>query len=489
MPNPSGFMEYPRKNAPRRPVPIRLRDWREVYEKPDDELLHEQASRCMDCGIPFCHNGCPLGNRIPEWNDLARVGQWDEALNQLHATNNFPEFTGRLCPAPCEGACVLGIGDDPVSIKTMEQAIADHGGTDEPFTPQPSEHRTGKLVAVIGSGPAGLAAAQQLARAGHAVIVYERDDAPGGLLRYGIPDFKLEKHLIDRRIKQMEAEGVEFACGVNVGVDVSADEIRDFHDAVVIATGALEPRETDQPGRELTGIHQAMEHLTEANRVQAGRVPFAGIDAKDKHVIIIGGGDTGADCLGTAHRQGAASVRQLDLYPMPPETRTGVKDPWPTWPLVVRNYPAHEEGGERNFGAAALEFIGDDDGHVRQMRMSEVTVDKSTGKRIVNPVEGTQRTVPADLVLLAIGFSGTEDQPMLPQLGLERNARNVIDCDDDWQTDTPGVFVAGDAQRGASLIVWAIAEGRAAAAAAHNHLSSNAELPAPVRPGTRDLSL
>ncbi|MFC4337901.1 glutamate synthase subunit beta [Salininema proteolyticum] len=487
MPNPNGFLEYPRKTSTKRPVPVRLRDWREVYEQPDGKLLKEQASRCMDCGIPFCHNGCPLGNRIPEWNDLARQDRWGDALEQLYATNNFPEFTGRLCPAPCEGACVLGIGDDPVSIKTMEQAIIDHGGLDTPLEPQPAARKTGKLVAVIGSGPAGLAAAQQLARAGHAVIVYERDDAPGGLLRYGIPDFKIEKHLVDRRVKQMEAEGVEFACGVNVGVDVSAEEIREFHDAVVIATGALEGRETDQPGRELAGIHQAMEHLTESNRVQAGKAPFASIDAKDKHVVIIGGGDTGADCLGVAHRQGAASVRQLDLYPMPPEVREGVKDPWPTWPLVVRNYPAHEEGGERNFGAAALEFVGDEHGHVRQMRMSEVTVDKSTGKRVVQPVEGTHQTVPADLVLLAIGFSGTEDQPMLGQLGLQRNARGALDCGPDWQTDAPGVFVAGDAHRGASLIVWAIAEGRAAAAAAHSYLGSGSELPAPVVPTSQDL--
>ncbi|WP_205323635.1 glutamate synthase subunit beta [Glycomyces sp. YM15] len=487
MPDPSGFLEHGRAVPKKRPVPVRILDNREVYTRTSKDLVTAQASRCMDCGIPFCHNGCPLGNRIPEWNDLARTGRWGAAIEQLHATNNFPEFTGRLCPAPCEAACVLGIGDDPVTIKNIEVEIIDRAFDDANVRPQPAEHSSGKSVAVVGSGPAGLAAAQQLARAGHAVTVYERDDAPGGLLRYGIPDFKLEKHQIDRRIEQMEAEGVEFACDTNVGVDITAADLRERHDAVILAVGALEGRETEQPGRELAGIHQAMEHLVGANQVVAGKAPFAPIDAKGKHVVIIGGGDTGADCLGVAHRQGAASVRQLDLYPTPPETRDAGKDPWPTWPVIVRNYPAHEEGGERNYASAAAEFIGDEHGHVRQMRFSEVRVDKSQGRRDIIPVEGTEQIVPADLVLLAIGFAGTEDQPLLRQFGIERSRRNVIDCGEDWQTDAPGVFVAGDAHRGASLIVWAIAEGRAAAAAAHRFLGGQTALPAPVESNAQAL--
>ncbi|GAA2155638.1 MULTISPECIES: glutamate synthase subunit beta [Glycomyces] len=487
MPDPSGFLEHGREVPKKRPVPVRILDNREVYTRTSKAIVTAQASRCMDCGIPFCHNGCPLGNRIPEWNDLARTGRWGAAIEQLHATNNFPEFTGRLCPAPCEAACVLGIGDDPVTIKNIEVEIIDRAFDDANVRPQPAELASGKSVAVVGSGPAGLAAAQQLARAGHAVTVYERDDAPGGLLRYGIPDFKLEKHQIDRRIEQMHAEGVEFECDVNVGVDITAEDLRERHDAVILAVGALEGRETEQPGRELAGIHQAMEHLVGANQVVAGKAPFAPIDAKGKHVVIIGGGDTGADCLGVAHRQGAASVRQLDLYPTPPELRDAGKDPWPTWPVIVRNYPAHEEGGERNYASAAAEFIGDEHGHVRQMRFSEVRVDKSQGRRDIIPVEGTEQIVPADLVLLAIGFAGTEDQPLLRQFGIERSRRNVIECGDDWQTDAPGVFVAGDAHRGASLIVWAIAEGRAAAAAAHKFLGGQTALPAPVESNAQAL--
>jgi glutamate synthase (NADPH/NADH) small chain len=488
MPDPSGFLEHGREVPKKRPVPVRILDNREVYTRATKDMVTAQASRCMDCGIPFCHNGCPLGNRIPEWNDLARTGRWGAAIEQLHATNNFPEFTGRLCPAPCEAACVLGIGDDPVTIKNIEVEIIDRAFDDENVAPRPAERASGKSVAVVGSGPAGLAAAQQLARAGHAVTVYERDDAPGGLLRYGIPDFKLEKHQIDRRVEQMRAEGVEFACNVNIGLDLTAEDLRERHDAVILAVGALEGRETDQPGRELSGIHQAMEHLVGANQVVAGKAPFAPIDAKGKHVVIIGGGDTGADCLGVAHRQGAASVRQLDLYPTPPTDRDAGKDPWPTWPVIVRNYPAHEEGGERNYASAAAEFIGDEHGHVRQMRFSEVVVDKSQGRRDIVPVPGSERIVPADLVLLAIGFAGTEDQPLLRQFGIERTRRNVIDCGADWQTEAPGVFVAGDAHRGASLIVWAIAEGRAAAAAAHRYLGGQTALPAPVEASAQPLA-
>lgn len=486
MPNPHGFMEHGRELPTRRPVPVRIKDWKEVYEGASDELITNQSSRCMDCGIPFCHNGCPLGNRIPEFNDLARTGRWDAALAQLHATNNFPEFTGRLCPAPCEAACVLNINNDAVTIKQIEVEIINRAG-EAGFTPQPTAAATGHRIAVVGSGPAGLAAAQQLARAGHRVDVFERDAKPGGLLRYGIPDFKLEKGVLDARLRQLEAEGVSFHCNVNVGEDITAEQLRHTYAAVLLAVGALEGRETDQPGRELTGIHQAMEHLVAANQTVDGIEPDHPIDAKGKHVVIIGGGDTGADCLGVAHRQGAASVRQLDLYPMPPEERNSQRDPWPTWPMLLRNYPAHEEGGERTFAVAAAEFIGDDDGHVTHMRMSEVTVDKSSGQRRVIPTEGTEQIVPADLVLLAIGFAGTEDQPLLEQFNVERNNWGALDCGDNWQTAAEGVFTAGDAHRGASLIVWAIAEGRAVAAAMDAYVRGTSQLPSPVEANAQPL--
>ncbi|GAA4896252.1 glutamate synthase (NADPH/NADH) small chain [Stackebrandtia albiflava] len=488
MPDSTGFLRHRRGLPPRRPVPLRLMDWREVYEAGEEGALRDQASRCMDCGIPFCHEGCPLGNKIPEWNDLVRTGRWEEALRQLHATNNFPEFTGRLCPAPCEASCVLGIGtgapgygDDvgAVTIKQIEVEIIDRAfadGTVAPVAPPPA---TGRSVAVVGSGPAGLAAAQQLARAGHAVTVYERDDAPGGLLRYGIPDFKLEKHHIDRRLDQLRDEGVQFVTDCEIGVDVSMTHLRRRHDAVLLAVGALEARDTDTPGRSLGGVHLAMSHLVDSNRVVAGRAPFPTIDAAGKHVVIIGGGDTAADCLGVAHRQGAASVTQLDLYPEPPRLRDEARDPWPVWPTLLRDYPAHEEGGERVFAVAAAEFVGDDAGRVKAMRIAEVTVDKSGGRRVVNEVPGTAREIPADLVLLAIGFAGTERQPLLEQAGLQRRA-GVLDCGPDWQTDADGVFVAGDAHRGASLIVWAIAEGRAAAAAIHRRLGGEDDLASPV---------
>lgn len=486
MPNPHGFMEHGRELPARRPVPVRIQDWREVYEAASDELITNQSSRCMDCGIPFCHNGCPLGNRIPEFNDLARTGRWDAALAQLHATNNFPEFTGRLCPAPCEAACVLNINNDAVTIKQIEVEIINRAG-ESGFTPQPTAEATGHRIAVVGSGPAGLAAAQQLARAGHAVDVFERDAKPGGLLRYGIPDFKLEKGVLDQRLRQLEAEGVSFHCNVNVGADITAEQLRHTYDAVLLAVGALEGRETDQPGRQLAGIHQAMEHLVAANQTVDGIEPDHPIDAKGRHVVIIGGGDTAADCLGVAHRQGAASVRQLDLYPMPPDERDPQRDPWPTWPMLLRNYPAHEEGGERNFAVAAAEFIGDDDGHVTHMRMSEVTVDKSSGQRRIIPTEGTEQVVPADLILLAIGFAGTEDQPLLEQFGLDRNSWGALDCGDNWQTSADGVFIAGDAHRGASLIVWAIAEGRAVAAAMDAYVRGTSQLPSPVAANAQPL--
>ncbi|WP_431936322.1 glutamate synthase subunit beta [Micromonospora sp. RP3T] len=499
MPDPNGFLRYDRRLPARRPVPVRIMDWREVYPPAGEELIREQATRCMDCGIPFCHDGCPLGNRIPDWNDLVRTGNWDAAVESLHATNNFPEFTGRLCPAPCEAACVLGLGgQQPVTIKQVEVEIADAAVARDGLRPRPASVSTGRSVAVVGSGPAGLAAAQQLARAGHTVTVYERDDAVGGLLRYGIPDFKLEKQHVDRRVAQLTAEGVRFRTGVDVGVDVTAEQLRDEHDAVVLACGALQGRDTPQtPGRALRGVHQAMSHLVAANRVVAaagdGRPPLATlpdgtpIDAAGKHVVIIGGGDTAADCLGVAHRQGAAGVHQLDLYPQPPTERDGARDPWPTWPWLLRSYPAHEEGGERVFAVAVQEFVDDGTGQVRAVRIAEVTVEKVDGRRIVTPLPGSEREIPADLVLLAIGFEGTEEQPLLAQFGVARNARGAIDARPDWQA-ADGVFVAGDMHRGASLIVWAIAEGRAAAAAVHAYLGGVGELPAPVDPARQPLA-
>ncbi|OZV84744.1 glutamate synthase [Micromonospora echinospora] len=489
MPDPNGFLRYPRRMPNRRPVPVRISDWREVYPPAEEGLVREQATRCMDCGIPFCHDGCPLGNRIPDWNDLVRTGNWAAAVESLHATNNFPEFTGRLCPAPCEAACVLGIADDPVTIKQVEVEIANAAFDQGLVTPAAPVAPTGRRVAVVGSGPAGLAAAQQLVRAGHAVTVYERDDAVGGLLRYGIPDFKLEKEHVDRRLAQLTAEGVQFRTGVNVGVDVTAEQLRAEYDAVLLACGALAGRDTPQtPGRDLRGVHQAMEHLVAANRVVAGRDTATPVDAAGKHVVIIGGGDTAADCLGVAHRQGALGVHQLDLYPEPPRSRDDARDPWPTWPWLLRDYPAHEEGGQRVFAVAVQEFVDDGTGQVRAVRIAEVTVEKRDGQRIVTPVPGSERELPADLVLLAIGFEGTEEQPLLAQFGVERNARGAVDARPDWQTGVDGVFVAGDMHRGASLIVWAIAEGRAAAAAIHSYLGGAGNLPAPVTSSTRPLA-
>ena len=489
MPDPNGFLRYERQLPRRRPVPVRIQDWHEVYPPAGEELIREQATRCMDCGIPFCHDGCPLGNRIPDWNDLVRTGAWAAAAESLHATNNFPEFTGRLCPAPCEAACVLGIGDDPVTIKQVEVEIANRAFDLGYVTPQPPDVSSGRRVAVVGSGPAGLAAAQQLARAGHAVTVYERDDKIGGLLRYGIPDFKIEKKHIDLRLAQMAAEGVDFRTSVNVGVDVTADDLRERYDAVLLTCGALNGRDTTEtPGRQLNGVHLAMDHLVPANRVVAGLQESTPIDARGKHVIIIGGGDTGADCLGVAHRQGAAAVVQLDQYPLPPDVRAGELHPWPTWPVILRNYPAHEEGGERVFGVAVQEFVDDGHGRVRAVRVADVVVERVDGRRTVTVSPGSARDIRAELVLLAIGFEGTEPQPLLDQLGVRRNARGVVETRDDWQTDADGVFVAGDMHRGASLIVWAIAEGRAAAAAIHRYLGAHGHLPAPVEPGSRPLT-
>jgi glutamate synthase (NADPH/NADH) small chain len=487
--DPNGFLRYERQLPKRRPVPVRIQDWNEVYPPAGEELIRDQATRCMDCGIPFCHEGCPLGNRIPDWNDLVRTGAWQAASESLHATNNFPEFTGRLCPAPCEAACVLGITDDPVTIKQVEVEIANHAFDLGYVQPQPAPVATGKSVAVVGSGPAGLAAAQQLARAGHAVTVYERDDRIGGLLRYGIPDFKIEKRHIDNRLAQMAAEGVVFQTGVEVGVDVTADDLRDRFDAVLLACGALAGRDVPgTPGRALNGVHLAMQHLVPANRVVAGLQDTTPIDAEGKHVVIIGGGDTGADCLGVAHRQGAASVVQLDQYPLPPDARAAELHPWPTWPVILRNYPAHEEGGERVFGVAVQEFVDDGNGNVAAIRIADVAVERIDGVRRVTVTPGSERDLRADLVLLAIGFDGTEDHPLLSQLGVARNRRGAVDAGADWRAGADGVFVAGDMHRGASLIVWAIAEGRAAAAAIHTYLGTHGDLPAPVAPSSQPLA-
>jgi glutamate synthase (NADPH) small chain len=470
MPDPTGFLTTERKLPARRPVPVRIQDWREVYTDADEPLIRSQAGRCMDCGIPFCHQACPLNNVIPDWNDLVRTGDWEGALETLHATNNFPEFTGRLCPAPCEAACVLGIPNPgtaaaPVTIKQVEVSIIDRGYEADLVQPQPARVRTGRAVAVVGSGPAGLAAAQQLARNGHAVTVFERDQRVGGLLRYGIPDFKLEKRHIDRRLEQLVGEGVTFRTGVNVGEDVPLAAVREEYDAVLLACGALAGRDMPElPGRGLAGVHLAMAHLVEANRRVSGEtVEPNPIDAAGKHVIIIGGGDTAADCLGVAHRQGAASVTQLDMYPTPPNERDAALHPWPTWPSLLRVYPAHEEGGERHFAVAVTEFVGGDDGRVSGVRLAEVSAEKREGRRIVTPKPGSERLLRADLVLLAIGFAGTDAWAIARDLGLTSTVSGGIDTNGGARSGARGVFIAGDMRLGASLVVTAIAEGRAAA--------------------------
>ncbi|GAA3745383.1 glutamate synthase subunit beta [Leifsonia bigeumensis] len=484
MADPKGFLKTRSRELPaRRPVPIRLMDWKEIYEPGDGAVLKRQAGRCMDCGIPFCHQGCPLGNLIPEWNDLIRRGEGREASERLHATNNFPEFTGRLCPAPCESSCVLGISQEPVTIKLVEQSIIDQAWANDWVQPHPPERLTGKTVAVVGSGPAGLAAAQQLTRAGHTVAVFERDDRIGGLLRYGIPDFKLEKKHIEHRLRQMQAEGTRFRAGVNIGVDIGWGELRSRYDAVIVATGALEPRDLPVPGRDLAGVHFAMDYLVQQNRVGAGDTVPGQITAAGRHVVILGGGDTGADCLGTAHRQGALSVTTLAIGTRPPEARAA-HQPWPTHPLVFEVSTAHEEGGERLFLASTVEFLPNAAGEVRAIRVAET--EYLDGRRV--PRSGTEREVPADLVLLALGFTGTESFALESELGVAVDGGTLV-RDDDYQSSTPGLFVAGDAGRGQSLIVWAIAEGRAAAAAVDRYLEGDTELPAPVRPTDRALSL
>jgi len=483
MGDPKGFLTTPRQAPARRPVDLRLKDWHEVYEEFPDDRLERQAGRCMNCGIPFCHQGCPLGNLIPEWNDLVYRDEWREAIERLHATNNFPEFTGTLCPAPCEAACVLAINSDAVTIKQVELQTIDHAWERGWVVPQPPATKTGQKVAVVGSGPAGLAAAQQLTRVGHDVTVFERADRIGGLLRYGIPEFKMEKSRLDRRLAQMEAEGTVFKAGVNVGVDVTVEQLKAEFDAVVLAGGATAARDLPAPGRELTGIHQAMEYLPWANRIQQGDLDDPPITAEGKHVVIVGGGDTGADCLGTAHRQGAASVTQLEIMPLPPEKRTETM-PWPTYPMVYRVASAHEEGGERLYAVNTVEFTGDADGNVATQRLVEVTRDEK-GRFV--PVEGTEHEIPAQLVLLAMGFVGPEKGPLLDGLGVELDARGNVARDHNFMTSVPGVFTAGDMGRGQSLIVWAISEGRSAAAGVDAYLTGRDVLPRPIDPTDRPL--
>jgi len=511
MGKPTGFMEFDRHLPRRRPVKVRLRDWREVYEPFPTEAAQEQGARCMDCGIPFCHDGCPLGNLIPEWNDLVYRDDWSGAIERLHATNNFPEFTGRLCPAPCEAACVLGINSDPVTIERVEYEIIERAFAEGWVDPMVPEQQSGKTVAVVGSGPAGLAAAQQLARAGHAVTVFERAERPGGLLRYGIPEFKMEKAVLDRRLAQMEAEGVTFVCSTAIGLgdgaeptgaeviepgeerglgkasapDVqvrSAAEIREQFDAVVLAGGATMPRDLSVPGRSLGGIHLALEYLKPSNLVQEGALAASPINARGKNVVIIGGGDTGADCLGTAHRQGAASVHQLEIMPEPPSDRLA-ENPWPVWPLILRTSSAHEEGGERLFAVTTTEFDDDGSGNVRALRGHEVQTRTDDGRPVFEAVPGTEFELPCQLVLLAMGFVGSERRGVVGELGIELNERGAVAANDDWATNVEGVFVCGDQTRGQSLIVWAIAEGRSAAAAVDRWLVGTSSLPAPIVPG------
>jgi glutamate synthase (NADPH/NADH) small chain len=484
MADPKGFLKTGRETPKRRPVDVRIKDWREVYEEQSFEGLQKQAGRCMDCGIPFCHQGCPLGNLIPEWNDLIWRNEKSDAIDRLHATNNFPEFTGRLCPAPCETSCVLGINQDPVTIKQVElRTIEDafNAGLVKPLAP---DRLSGKTVAVIGSGPAGLAVAQQLTRAGHTVVVYERAEKVGGLLRYGIPEFKMEKSILDRRIAQMVREGTRFRTGINVGVDVTAATLKTKYDAVVLAVGATQRRELNIPGREFKGIYQAMEYLPWGNKYALNEISQSPIDAKDKHVVILGGGDTGADCLGTAVRQGAKSITQIEIMPRPSEERPSTQ-PWPTYPMIYRVSSAHEEAGDRLYSISTESFIGNNEGQLTALRIVETKfVDGKFEK-----VPGTEREIPADLVFLAMGFTGPEQNELISTLNVDIDQRGNIVRDENFATSKEGVFVCGDAGRGQSLIVWAIAEGRSAAAAVDKYLVGATQLPAPIEPTARPLTV
>ncbi len=485
MGKPTGFKEFPRETPKKRPVDLRILDWYEVYQPMSEDALKKQGARCMDCGVPFCNNGCPLGNRIPDWNDLVYQGRWKDALESLLATNNFPEWTGRICPAPCEEACVLAITDKAVAIKTIEQAIVDRGFAEGWITPKPPAFRTGKKVAVIGSGPAGLAAAAQLNSVGHLVTVFERSDRPGGLLIYGIPDFKMDKRTVDRRIALMEAEGISFRCHSNVGHNVPLEDVRKEFDAIVLCGGATKARDVQVPGRDLHGIHLAMTYLpqpTKQNYAKAdeGDAIFADqkIDAAGKHVIIIGGGDTAADCLGTAHRQKAKSVTQFNIYPQPPETRA-IDNPWPHWGNIHRTSPAHEEGGTREWAAQTKAFIGDADGRVKAIKAVRVEWEvDAAGRKKSKEIPGSEFELPCDLALVAIGFSGPEEGGLLQQLGVKLDHRGNVSVDSDYATSVPGVFAAGDMRRGQSLVVWAISEGRGAAKATDEFLMGSTELKA-----------
>jgi len=477
----TGFLEEGREKQPYRPIEERVTDYKQVMQPWPVEPLKLQASRCMDCGIPFCHQGCPLGNMIPDWNDLVYRDQWHDAIERLHATNNFPEFTGTLCPAPCEGSCVLGINDDPVTIKAVELSIIDRAWENGWIKPEIAAVKTGKKVAVIGSGPAGMAAAQQLARAGHEVTLFERADRIGGLMRYGIPEFKMEKSRLDRRLEQMQAEGVTFKTNAHVGDNISVDDIRADFDALILTGGACEARDLPAEGRELNGIHQAMEFLPMQNRLCEGDdKPENFISAEGKHVVIIGGGDTGADCLGTVNRQGCASVHQLEIMEKPPTTRPE-DNPWPEWPRIFRTASAHEEGVERVFSVNTKRFIDDGNGNVKALQLVNVELKNVDGRMSFEEVEGSEQEIPCDLALLAMGFLGPEKPGMLEQLGVELDGRgNVVADKKTWMTSVKGVFTAGDMQRGQSLIVWAIAEGRSAAAGVDAYLMGSSDLPAPV---------
>ena len=464
----TGFLEHGRELPTRRPILQRVNDWFEIYQDFPEDKLRQQGARCMDCGVPFCNSGCPVNNIIPDWNDLVCRGRWKDAVRQLHATNNFPEFTGRICPAPCEAACVLGINQPPVTIKQIEKSIIERGFEEGWIRPEAPRHRSGKKVAVVGSGPAGLAAAQQLCRAGHAVTVYEKADRIGGLLRYGIPNFKLEKHIIDRRIEQMEAEGVQFVPNAHVGHNVAVEELQRDFDAIVLAGGSEQPRDLTVPGRELRGIHFAMEFLPQQNRRCEGDELEAEqeILATGKRAIIIGGGDTGADCLGTCHRQMARSVHQFEIMPKPPDERSP-QTPWPLWPMQLRTEAAHEEGGIRDWSIATASFSGDGDGNVKQLHAVRVGPPPK-----FEPIAGTEFTVDADLVLIAMGFLGPVRNGMIERFGVALDARGNVATDENSMSTVPGVFAAGDMRRGQSLVVWAISEGRKTAACVDRYLNS-----------------